>query len=355
VQIEHLIGPSYQDLRPFKQPTAPGFPVYPNLVDRLAGAGAHPDEDIRFVMAVCASYAYGDAATLAMMMTRLGLEQNRCFMVSVYVDAMFLTSVAYVIQSGDGRVAIVCFRGTPPTSAITWLTDFQVDPVRIELPVPGAAAAGGQARCEVHGGFYRNVRSTRYQIMGVLERALAGRSAEPDGAELEHPLQALYITGHSLGAASAQMLAAMLHIDDAYAPVRDKLKAVYTYGAPMIGNPAFAEACDGFDLLKRNLIRYVYASDVVPQVPPTACGPFKHFGQEYQYTPAGEGGSWRHNETPRRQMRDAMALLITPASLLTRQMTLTRRIRFSASINDHFPQYYIDALTPPGVRSEFGD
>ena len=220
-------------------------------------------------MAVCSAYAYGDAATLAMMMTRLGLEQSQCLMVSVYVDAMFLTSVAYVIQSRDGRVAIVCFRGTPPTSAITWLTDFQVDPVRINLPVPGAAAAGGQARSEVHGGFYRNVRSTRAQIMGRLQRAIDGYSVRPRGGRVAHGLEALYITGHSLGGASAQMLAAMLHIDNAYEPVRDKLRAVYTYGAPMIGNPAFAQACDGFDLLKRNLIRYVYASDVVPQVPPT--------------------------------------------------------------------------------------
>ena len=212
MQIEHLTAPSYQDLRPFKQPTAPGFPVYPDLVDRLADATAHPDDAVAFVMAVCASYAYGDAATLAMMMTRLGLEQNRCFMVSVYVDAMFLTSVAYVIQSRDGRVAIVCFRGTPPTSAITWLTDFQVDPVRINLPVPGAAAAGGQARSEVHGGFYRNVRSTRAQIMGRLQRAIDGYSVRPRGGRVAHGLEALYITGHSLGGASAQMLAAMLHI-----------------------------------------------------------------------------------------------------------------------------------------------
>ena len=355
MKIEHLTGPSHQQLRPFKAPTSAGFPVYHDLIDRLAGARTHPDDDIGFVMAVCSAYAYGDASTLAMMMTRLGLEHSHCLMVSVYVDAMLLTSVAYVIQSHDGRVAIVCYRGTPPTSAITWFTDLQIDPVTIELPVPGGVDGAGPARCEVHGGFYRNVRSTRYQIMAALERALDGRSVEPDGAKLEHPLEALYLTGHSLGGASAQMLAAMLHLDDAYEPVRDKLRAVYTCGAPMIGNPAFAQGCDRIEFLNRNLIRYVYARDVVPQVPPTASGPFAHFGQEYQFTPSGDGGSWRHNATPRRQMRDALALLLTPASLLARQMTLTRRIRFSASIDDHLPQYYIDALTPKGVRSEFGD
>jgi hypothetical protein len=40
---------------------------------------------------------------------------------------------------------------------------------------------------------------------------------------------------------------------------------------------------------------------------------------------------------------------------LARELKLTRHLRFKASIVDHLPQYYIDALTPEGVRSEFGD
>jgi hypothetical protein len=113
VKIEHVTAPSYRELRPFKEPTSDGFPVYPDLAERLATTDAHPDDDLRFVMAVCAAYAYGDASTLAMMMTRLGLERNHCRMVSVYVDAMFLTSVAYLIQSRDGRIAITQ-RPLPP-------------------------------------------------------------------------------------------------------------------------------------------------------------------------------------------------------------------------------------------------
>jgi Lipase (class 3) len=349
VHIEHLTAPSYQDLRPFKPATAPGFPVYPDLVDRLAGAGAPPDDEIRFVMAVCASYAYGDAATLGMMMTRLGLEKNRCLMVSVYVDAMFLTSVAYLIQSQDGRVVIVCYRGTPPTSAITWLTDLQVDPVRVAMPFPGPG--GANASYDVHGGFYRNVRSTRHQIMDGLARALRGYSVEPDGDKLEREVEAIYITGHSLGGASAQMLAAMLFADPAYAPLLPKLKAAYTYGAPMIGTPEFARACDG--VLGQKLIRYVYENDIVPQVPPTESGPFAHFGREYRFR-ASRGG-WNESPVPCAQIHNLFAILATPASLMTRQLKITRRMRFKASLSDHFPQYYIDALTPSGVRSEFGN
>ena len=94
-------------------------PVYPDLVQRLVTTTAVPDDDIRFVLAVCSAYAYGDADTVATMMDRLGLTRNRCRMISEYVDALFLTSAAYLIQSHDGRVSILCYRGTPPTSLIT--------------------------------------------------------------------------------------------------------------------------------------------------------------------------------------------------------------------------------------------
>lgn len=349
MKIEHLTAPSYEELRPLKPPRTDGFPVYQNASELLLSARNHPDPDIAFVMVVCASYAYGDTSTLAMMMTRLGLEQNECFMVSLYVDALFLTSVAYVIQSRDGRVVIVCYRGTPPTSAITWLTDFQVEPVTVRMEFPDDVREPGPYR--VHGGFYRNVRSTRYQVIDALRRAIDGRSVRPGGGKLEHGLEALYVTGHSLGGASAELLAAMLCTERAYAEIRSRLRAVYTYGAPMVGSPSFARACDEYDFLRQNVIRYVYEDDIVPQVPPKECGKFEHSGYEVRFTP--EDG-WQHGD-PRRQIDDLAAILATPASFLAREFKLTRHLRFKASIADHLPQYYIDKLTPPDVRSEFGD
>src|SRR5436309_1705469 len=106
----------------------PGLPspVYSDLVERLVTTSGVPDDDIRFVLAVCAAYAYGDVSTVATIMDRLGLTRNRCRMISEYVDALFLTSTAYLIQSHDRRVAILCYRGTPPTDLITWLTDAAV-------------------------------------------------------------------------------------------------------------------------------------------------------------------------------------------------------------------------------------
>ena len=338
-------------------------PVYRDLPGRLATARVVPDADIAFVLAVCSSYAYGDAATVAAIMDRLGLTKNRCRMVSEYVDALFLTSTAYLIQSDDGRVAILCYRGTPPTSLITWVTDFQVEPVKVRVPAPSGPGSG-----EVHGGFYRNVRSTRFKIVKLLEDAIAGRSIldpaeNPTDRPPEHGLKALYVTGHSLGGASAALFAALLIAEPGqyggvdpgtYTGIRDRLRAVYTYGSPMVGDPAFAAACNRDRFLGKRVIRFVYANDVVPRVPPRASGRFEHFGRECHYTPGGPGGRWQPSQ-PRKQIRSILRVATAPLAVVAKTLTATRRIRFRASLSDHFPQYYIDALAPGALRSEFGD
>ena len=326
-------------------------PVFPDLAERLVATSAVPDDLVRFVLAVCASYAYGAPSTVATVMDRLGLVRNRCRMISEYVDALFLTSTAYLIQSQDGRVAILCYRGTPPTSVITWMTDLQVQPVTI--PVFGGAA-------RVHAGFYRNVRSTRFKITELLREALAGRSVLAEGTESDiaptRALEALYVTGHSLGGASATLLAASLvTAPDTYGDIIKRLRAVYTYGAPMIGNPAFADTCDANPFLGQNVVRYVYAHDLVPRLPPTASGEFKHFGREYRFLPPGEHGHWERPSHASGQLHSLLQLLTAPISLLTETLTRTWRIPFHASLNDHLPQYYIDAVTPPHLRSEFGE
>jgi Lipase (class 3) len=330
-------------------------------VDRLAAppaVPAVPDDVIRFVLGVCSAYAYGDAGTVATMMDRLGLTGNRCRMISEYVDALFLTSTAYLIQSQDGRVAILCYRGTPPTSVITWMTNFQVEPVTIPLPRHDAGGAGA-----VHAGFYRNVRSTRFKLTQLLEDAIAGKSVlhdAPDsaGAATGEPgqgLEALYLTGHSLGGASAALLAASFVFDRGeYDAILKRLRSVYTYAAPMIGTPGFADACDSCPLLAQNVLRYVYANDIVPQLPPKAFGSFKHFGREYRYTPAGDDGRWERS-SPRTQLDSLAQIATTPLSILAKALTRTRRIPFHASLSDHFPQYYLNVLTPPSLRSEFGE
>jgi hypothetical protein len=341
---------SYAQLRPMRPVQTPGFPVYKDLVDKLLVTSVHPDPTVAHTMAACAGYAYSDHATVAMIMARMGLNDNHCRMVSEYVDVMFISSTAFVIQSHDGRVVILCYRGTPPTSLITWLTDIDVNPEKVPITFPG-----GPGTFDVHGGFYRNVRSTRFEVVAALKRALDGQSVLADGGPMPNPMEALYVTGHSLGAAMAAIMTIMLTTEPAYAPLAEKLKATYTYGQAMVGTPPLADACSEHPFLCNNVIRYVYAHDIAPQLPPKQSGKFAHFGQEYQFRGNGNGGEWHHNEEPRRQLRSMLELAGNPLSFLARQIEITRNLTFNASVDDHLPHHYIAALTPPGIQHEFGD
>ncbi|HET9441984.1 MAG TPA: hypothetical protein VFO65_01605, partial [Acidimicrobiales bacterium] len=199
-------APPYDALRPLKALTTDTFPVHHDLVDTLVEAKAHPDDVVAHTLAVCAGYAYADEATVSMMMARMGLAGNHCRMIGQYVDAMFISSTAFLVQSEDGRVVVLAYRGTEPFNFVAWLTDADVYPER----VPFAFGPSGDTRFDVHAGFYRNVRSTRHEVVAALERARQGRSVHEDGRPVPHPMEALYVTGHSLGAAMAAMMAVML-------------------------------------------------------------------------------------------------------------------------------------------------
>src|SRR5687767_13484131 len=98
MEVKLATAPTFEVLRPMKSATTPTFPVYADLPDKLVQVASHPDETAAHVMVTCAGYAYAEEQTLAMMMTRMGLEQNRCFKVAMAVDAMFICSTAYVLQ-----------------------------------------------------------------------------------------------------------------------------------------------------------------------------------------------------------------------------------------------------------------
>jgi len=360
MQVHKAIAPSYEQLRPLKESTTATFPVYRDLVDTLVTAKTYPDDTVAHLLAACAGYAYSSADTVSMIMARMGLDENHCLMIGQYVDAMFISSTSFLVQSRDGRVAVLGYRGTEPLNFITWLTDLDVYPDKVAFPFRGATGP-----FEVHAGFYRNVRATRYEVVAALERALEGRSVLDDGrpgahplpdkGRMEYPLEALYLTGHSLGGAMAAILAVMLVTEpenEERARLAEKLRAVYTFGQPMIGSRELAKACDADEFLREKVIRYVYRRDVVPHLPPTDSGDFAHFGQEYRY----EGTwPWILQEQPTEQLARLTGLVEAPIAFLARQVRLFRNVPFHYSLNDHGPQHYVSALTPPGVPSEFGD
>jgi hypothetical protein len=377
--IRDAQGPTYEELRPFGPRETPGFPVYSDLETRLLEAEQHPDPVIAHVLATCSAYAYSGADTVSMIMARMGLEANNCRMIASSVDAMFIRSTSFVIQSKSGKVAILCYRGTVPTSFINWMTVTDVEPERM-------AYHFGDPCATVHAGFYRNVRATRYQVMWALKRACDGRSVrEPlpddaDGTGLPKmdKLEALYITGHSLGGAMAAMMAVMLRHERKYRDdshdITDLLRGVYTFGQPMIGDHSFAKACEKDPFLRENVIRYVYDSDVFPHLPPKSTGPFRHFGREcryqiphlrhsvfglsrylgYPYNP--REGELREQQKPARQVLSGLGGLgLGLLAFVGSRIQPLRSLPAIYSVEDHLPHHYIAALTPYGVTNEFGD
>ncbi len=359
--VAQALAPAYAKLRPLHAAqgatTTPTFPVHPDLVDKLLGAHTAPSDPPRWdpvvahVLATLAGYAYSDAETVAMMAARLGLEENRCAMAAQNVDAMFICSTAFLVQSRCGRVAVLCYRGTEPMNFINWLTDMDVNPET----VPWRFGAGESVHA-VHAGFYRNVRATRWAIAEKLALAMRGEPIVAGGpAEKVGKLEALYVTGHSLGAAMAAMLGIMIESNPAFAEIGSRTRAVYTFGQPMIGDPAFAKECAR--AIGKKVFRFIHAHDVVAALPPKIAGPFAHFGEEYQLFRASDG-TWKppqYNREPMGQVGHLYELPLAASAFLARQIRPLRDIPFQYSLDDHGPQHYIAALTPPGVRTEFGD
>lgn len=115
--IDKAIAPSYSTLRPTKPIASSTFPVY-------------GDPTVTHTLAVTAGYAYSDPETVSMMLARMGLAENHCLRVAMSVDAMFILSTAHLVQSSDGSVVILAYRGTEPTNPVNWLTDADVHPTR---------------------------------------------------------------------------------------------------------------------------------------------------------------------------------------------------------------------------------
>ena len=320
------------------------FPVYVDLVQTLAEAHrsgqAERDATLAHLLGTCAGYAYADTDTVATMMTRLGLERHACVRITQTVDAMFIFSTAYLVQSRCGRLVILCYRGTQPGTLGNWLGDAEVGPESSTLSL-----ADGAEKVRVHAGFHRNVRATWWDVVRELTAALEGRSLVDHDADVEHPMEALYVTGHSLGGAMAALFALIVCGNGANKAIADRLRAVYTFGQPMIVAAPLPHAIEA---IEGKLVRHVMTHDPIPGLPPAPWGPFVHVGQEYRHV----GGEWRRAESPLAQLASAREI---PRSMLAFFATEKRRASFRYTMAEHGPHYYLSALRPHDRVTEFGD
>jgi hypothetical protein len=322
---------------------APPFPVHAGLADALAGAHLERPHDrdpvVAHVLGTCAGYAYAEPETVSTMMVRLGLEGHACVRIAERVDAMFIFSTAYLVQSRCGRVVILCYRGTEPTNLTNWLGDAEVG-----SPASTLALTDGGTPVRVHAGFHRNVRATFFDVIRELAAAADGRSLADHDRTVEHGMEALYVTGHSLGGAMALLFGLMLSGRSAYHTMARRLRAVYTFGQPM----ALDAAPGLLPALEARVFRHVLPRDPIPALPPASWARFAHLGREYRYV----DGDWRRAEKPVRQMANARGI---PGSILTLFAPERRQRSSRWFFGEHAPHHYVAALRPAGHVTEFGD
>ncbi|MGH3781435.1 MAG: lipase family protein [Pseudonocardiaceae bacterium] len=145
---------------------------------------------------------------------------------------------------------VLAFRGTLPLDSPDWeqtirdwINDLDAELVR-----------GGGLPGLVHAGFWGSLDSLWAKVVPEVQRRLtqAGSASQ------------LYVTGHSKGAAVANLAAMRFLIE------RGRDAKVFTFAGPHPGNEDFAT---GYDAHIAS-VRYEYADDIVPFLPPSLA--FRH-------------------------------------------------------------------------------
>ncbi len=299
-------------------PSLPPFEALPVSAPRSY------DPRMAYLTTVVSAWAYSDGQTMANQLAYYGLPNCSVREFSVVNDAMLVVAAAYFVRSEDGRVGVLAFRGTMPEDFINWLTDADTTLTNFHFGM-------------VHTGFYRNVEPLWGGIADAIDDAMKPRSGG-NGAPTLAPLENLYITGHSLGAAMAVIAAARIFSPD-YLSWQPLVRGVYTYGQPSVGDEQFARHFS----TRFELYRHVYRFDVVPHLPPADVGLFPHFGTEfYASEPSTNWQAVQPARTTQARLVTAAAA-IALASFLARRLTILRSLRMRYSIEDHGPQGYIDA------------
>jgi Lipase (class 3) len=354
-------GETFDRLRPLRPSKTADFPVYHDLIARLLRpARFEYDATVAHVAAVLAGWSYSAPNVVATMMVRMGLERNRCRYIGLSNSALLISSQAYLIQSECGRVAFLVYRGTNPFQMASWFVDANVSPVIVPVDEPPATSKG---------------RLTDTHVVVAHDK------------KAMHPLEALYVVGHSLGGAMAAMAAFRLTHDDTpgVVDIAKTVRGVYTFGQPMVGNAKWANLLrqSRYDLMTKGLFRHVYRDDPVPSVPPWQAGPFVHTGIELRSTEKEDGRqAWQNTgaHQPDDRAREQISLesfLYSFLGFAAQQLPvkeLVKGIRTwgrlplawveelfgqvlgpRCSIYDHLPANYIVTSTPAGELSEFGD
>ena len=184
------------------------------------------------------------------------------------------------------RIFLVTFRGS--ANKKDWSINLKTNRVNYgghTLAEMHALAAEPLRKGEpaVHSGF--NTYVDEVMKTSVLDNN--GRLRGVFKAVAERTDAMMILSGHSLGGAAATLLGQRL-LDLGMPPER---LCVVTFGAPAIGNEAFANAYGG----RLRLLRITNSSDPVPGSLQTFFGGYKQFGQHITYSLSTQVGNMHHD------------------------------------------------------------
>lgn len=309
-------------LRAPPRPHLNTFGTSPPRIARIdtVGPEAEYDPKIAYLTCVISAWSYTNADTMGRQLAYYGLPECIIREFQVVNRAMLIVATGYFVRSADGRIGVLAFRGTVPDDFMNWLTSSNTSLRNFHYG-------------KVHTGFFQNVQPLWSEIVEALDHSLQKTDRE-NGVPALEPLQNLYITGHSLGAAMAVIVAARIFTNE-HERFQPLIRGVYTFGQPATGDREFGEHYG--KVFK--LYRHVYRSDIVPHLPPRSVGEYCHFGHEFLATETG----WQNTSPPSAKL----AALATAASLtaglefVSRKLVMLRRLKLSYSLDDHGPDGYI--------------
>ena len=199
-----------------------------------------------YAMGLISKTIYKKKDTLPAEFRAMGLEE------SVFIRGEETDTECAVLS--DGSNIVVAFRGTE-----TGDKESAVDDITTDLKIKRVP---GPFESEVHCGF----KTAMDEVWERVKDAVPG----------EKPL---FITGHSLGAALANLCSAY------FVEAGRKVSGLYTFGCPRVGDQTFADEMNR--TLYRQHYRYVNNNDTVTRVPPRSFG-YSHSGDLKYFTESGE-------------------------------------------------------------------
>jgi hypothetical protein len=140
------------------------------------------------------------------------------------------------------RTIYVVFRGS--SSKLNWKDDFEIRKIKY--------TTYPECDCEVHHGFYEATTNIKEQVIQSVKN-LKNKYINAN----------IVVTGHSLGAAIAQLIGMELYAVNI-------TNSIYNFGQPRVGDEKYANFVN--TIITDNIVRFTHNKDMVPHLPPEELG-----------------------------------------------------------------------------------